>query len=357
MEGVFCVQDIAVVKKTDGDEKKLFSCRDCRIVKDGVMEAFSAGSGIVKDDKLYVLPCASLSSEIYKDYGAIRFRLFAKIYVDMTDQIVKLQIKDKPDSVWIDYQTLVVPENGEVVIDRAASGIYRIAVLRTTDYSEMFSLEEICSTRIPLWLPAANNVIMSRLNYADFSLPDTKEGFDYGLEFYYDLDEDGSELWVGYGTTFEGDGAPCQYMLDLNHRFRGYMYDPYDNQEFATNEIVTKTLDQLVMCDTTSYNEKSLQNGDITKKIVKNGDVYADFSLTFAVGGTGVLYNKVLLKRFNPEGLIWEEIKSLDIVMTVPAESVTGTFTANLPGRYRTEAVNSVSGEKTFSNFVILVES
>lgn len=350
------MQDIAVVK-TDGDERKLFSCREGRIVKDGVAEVFSTGSGIVKEGKLYVLPCAFLSSEIYKDYGTIRFRLFAKIYVNMTDQIVKLQIKDKPDSEWLDYQTLVVPENGEVVIDRAASGIYRIVVLRTTDYLEMFSLEEICSTRIPLWLPAANNVIMSRLNYADFSLSDTKEGFEYRPEIYYDLDEDGSELWAGYGTIFEGDGTPWQSALQLNNRFRFCMYDAYDDQEFATNEIVTKTLDQLVMCDTTSYNEKFLQNGDITKKIVKNGDVYADFSLTFAVGGTGTLYNKVLLKRFNPEGLIWEEIKSLDIVMTTPVESVTGTFTANLPGRYRAEVVNSVSGEKTFSNFVILVES
>lgn len=322
-----------------------------QFVKGGKLEEVGTGFGIVKGGTLYRFQAVVLLLEEAQFDSCLRIAF----HIPTEGRFAKLQIKDEYYPEWMDYEP-VSPQNGKAVVrgvngGSIAAGTYRVVVTDTTDYSEIYSNEVTYKPEIPVRLLCMNNCILMLERGADLMLVNTIKSNDilYTLQFYNDR----YGGWSATPNKIVGTGEPLIWNDLKGGRYRMVAQNIETGLAFASNVPMIKPLDQLVLCDTASL-KMFVFNGDIIKQLTRNGEGYEDFSLSFAVGGTGSLYNRVVLTRFVLSSREWQEVQVQEIVMETADTKVTGTFAVHVPGRYRAEAVNTVTGEKTESNFVTL---
>lgn len=357
MAGIVYVPDMAVVHETSAG-KILLSRRSSRVVKDGTLMTFTSGCGKVKDGKLYVLSPVALFGDIVTEGNMETIRLTAIVDMPLPHHVIKVQIKNGLYPEWRDYEILDMRAGNTVILPGPNdSGIYRVIVTDTSDYTERISNEVEISTSaaIKFGVYASNHLIFSsNSRYGTLSTSETTldKNSIYEIQQWSIRDND----WLSLSSTL-GNGEGIVRTNIPFGRFRCAAMDMSANKTTLTQEIGIKFINQLILSDVTSYDPNQILNSDIRKKLARTGDTYENFNIRFCVGGTGSLFDKVVLKRFVRDTLSWTEISSTDITMEDASASVaSGDFSVNIPGRYRAEAVNLTSGEKIESNFIILSE-
>lgn len=342
------VTDISVYR-----EGILHSLWEQQLVKDGKLEKIGMGFGMVKGGKLYRFRAVVLVLE----EAGIDTCLKVTFRIPVEGCLAKLQIKDANYPDWMDYEHFY-PENGKAIIRDAnggsiASGTYRVVVTDTTDYSEIYSNEVTYETAIPLRLLCANNCILMVGEAGNLVQGSTIKSNDvlYTLQIYNER----YEGWSATPNKLIGTGEPIVWSNLKGGKYRLVGENIETEEMFGSNAVTIRPLDQLVLCETVTL-DHFVFNGDLVKQLVRNGEGFEDFSLSFVVGGTDMLYDRVVLKRFEVSLLEWQEVRMQDIVMETTDTNVSGEFTVNVPGCYRAEAVNNGTGAKTESNFVVLNE-
>lgn len=341
------VADISVYR-----EGALHSLWGQRLVKDGKLEEIGTGFGIVKGGKLYQFRAVVLSLE----EAGVDSCLKVTFHLPMEECLARVQIRDANYPEWIDYERFV-PENGKAVIrDRndgsIASGTYRVVVTDMADCSETYSNEVTYETAIPLRLFCANHHVLTAGWGGGLFLGGSikSENILYILQIFNER----YGAWASTPYELEGTGEPMEWPILTPGKYRLVGENIETGDVFYSNVVMIKYVERLVLYDTDPQGDiyDSNWNRQLTRK---EGGGYEDFNFSFAIGGENGLYNRVILRRFELSLREWQEVQAQDIVMDSQDynPSLVGTFTVNVPGHYRAEAVNTGTGAKTESNFVV----